>query len=97
MAAAGLGRERKVRTPQGSVPDNVRDCIAKRCRTASATENVPPGRASSLVRVKRCGKSAPRRQQWRRQGKPHTEQDQIGGESRSNPASVPARRAKTRG
>jgi len=30
--------------------------------------------------VKRCGKSAPRRQQWRWQGKPHTEQDQIGEE-----------------
>ena len=30
------------------------------------------------VRVKRCGKSAPRRQRWRWQGKPHTEQDQIG-------------------
>ena len=30
--------------------------------------------------MKRCGKSAPRRQQWRWQGKPHTEQDQIGEE-----------------
>ena len=30
------------------------------------------------VRVKRCGKSAPPRQQCRGQGKPHTEQDQIG-------------------
>jgi hypothetical protein len=33
------------------------------------------------VRVKRCGKSAPLRQQCRRQGKPHTEQDQIGRET----------------
>ena len=31
--------------------------------------------------MKRCGKSAPRRQQWRWQGKPHTEQDQIGEDS----------------
>jgi len=30
--------------------------------------------------VKRCGKSAPRGQQWPGQGKPHTEQDQIGKE-----------------
>ena len=34
------------------------------------------------VRVKRCGKSAPPRQRWRGQGKPHTEQDQIGRKSR---------------
>jgi hypothetical protein len=34
------------------------------------------------VRVKRCGKSAPPLQQWRGQGKPHTEQDQIGRKSR---------------
>ena len=33
------------------------------------------------VRVKRCGKSAPPRQQCRGQGKPHTVQDQIGGDS----------------
>jgi hypothetical protein len=32
------------------------------------------------VRVKRCGKSAPPRQQCSGQGKPHTEQDQIGRE-----------------
>jgi hypothetical protein len=32
----------------------------------------------AAVRVKRCGKSAPPLQQWGGQGKPHTEQDQIG-------------------
>ena len=32
------------------------------------------------VRVKRCGKSAPPGQQCSGQGKPHTEQDQIGKE-----------------
>jgi hypothetical protein len=30
------------------------------------------------ARVKRCGKSAPRRRRRRRQGKPHREQDQVG-------------------
>ena len=36
--------------------------------------------------MKRCGKSAPRRQQWRWQGKPHTEQDQIGEDGSSGQA-----------
>ena len=34
--------------------------------------------ASAPARVKRCGKSAPRLQQWRRHGKPHREQGLIG-------------------
>src|SRR5579871_5511084 len=42
----------------------------------SATENRPP--AFRRVRVKRCGKSAPRGRQRTRHGKPHREQDQIG-------------------
>ena len=59
----------------------------KRCRITSggceprdsATENIPPWQANlAAVRVKWCGKSAPRRQQRRRQGKPHREQDRIG-------------------
>ena len=41
-----------------------------------------PGRR---VRVKRCGKSAPRPEQFGRQGKPHAEQDQIGEEERPAP------------
>ena len=46
----------------------------------SATENRPPRLRSVLaaVRVKRCGKSAPRFRQRRRHGKPHREQDRIG-------------------
>jgi hypothetical protein len=47
----------------------------------SATESTPPARfrhAGRAARVKRCGKSAPRRRQRRRQGKPHREQDQVG-------------------
>ena len=35
-------RGRKVRTPQGSVPDNVRDVGLKNPWTASATEKIPP-------------------------------------------------------
>ncbi len=42
----------------------------------SATENKPP--YYYMVRVKRCGKSAPRFWQQKRHGKPHWEQDQIG-------------------
>src|SRR5216117_257145 len=52
----------------------------------SGTENIPPPVAGwaerhgerRWVRVKRCGKSAPRRWQHRWQAKPRTEQDQIG-------------------
>src|SRR5215472_8329374 len=46
----------------------------------SATESTPPVRRciGRPVRVKRCGKGAPRRRQRRRQGKPHREQDQVG-------------------
>ena len=46
----------------------------------SATENIPPSEALCIgwVRVKWCGKSAPRLQQCKWQGKPHPEQDQIG-------------------
>ena len=38
------------------------------------------------VRVKWCGKSAPRQEQFCRQGKPHAEQDQIGEEERPAPS-----------
>ena len=46
----------------------------------SATESKPPSKpeTATRVRVKGCGKSAPRLWQQRRQGKPHREQDQIG-------------------
>jgi RNA polymerase primary sigma factor len=44
----------------------------------------PP--CSFKVRVKWCGKSAPRREQSRWQGKPHVEQDQIGEEERPAPS-----------
>ena len=46
----------------------------------SATESKPPRRrfAGRRVRVKGCGKSAPRPRQRGRHGKPHREQDRIG-------------------
>ena len=47
----------------------------------SATESKPPAGPRlrpARARVKGCGKSAPRRRQRRRHGKPHREQDQIG-------------------
>src|SRR5262249_14678293 len=66
----------------------------------SATESTPPaclrftGRAA---RVKRCGKSAPRRRQRWRQGKPHREQDQVGvagaAERSATPGGPPRRRS----
>ena len=72
---------RKVRSPQGSVPANGRGATLKGWPTESATENIPPWGFLG-VRVKRCGKSAPRLEQSRRQGKPHAEQDQIGDQRR---------------
>jgi hypothetical protein len=52
----------------------------------SATERTPPlpRHAGRAARVKRCGKSAPRRRQRRRQGKPHREQDQVGAAGAAN-------------
>ena len=56
------GNGRKVRSPQGSVPANGRGDSLNGSSTESATENVPPGASPPPVRVKRCGKSAPRPQ-----------------------------------
>jgi hypothetical protein len=75
LSAAGRGEESpgstEVRcrvTPGGGDPRE------------SATESTPPAHRNVrwAARVKRCGKSAPRRRQRRRQGKPHREQDQVG-------------------
>jgi len=51
-------RERKVRTPQSSVPDNVRDGRFKPAGRKVPQRLYRRGRKSE-VRVKRCGKSAP--------------------------------------
>ncbi len=53
MVAADLFLSRKVRAALGRVPDNIRWGRPRE----SATENRPPQHA--VVRVKRCGKSAP--------------------------------------
>ena len=57
----------------------------------------PPRHAGWAARVKRCGKSAPRRRQRRRQGKPHREQDQVGAagdpERSGAPGGPPRRRS----
>ena len=61
----------------GTVPGNARrgrpqgKCHRK--YTAGPSRN-----SGRPARVKRCGKSAPRRRQRRRHGKPHREQDQVG-------------------
>ena len=72
---------RKVRTPQSSVPDNVRASSVKAGRRPVPQKTYRP--AQAVVRVKRCGKSAPPGQQCSGHGKPHTEQDQIGREPAS--------------
>ena len=67
-----------------TVPDNVRRGPFSRKR--EPTSGKVPQRADRRVqsrkgaaaRVKGCGKSAPRRRQRRRHGKPHREQDRIG-------------------
>jgi hypothetical protein len=54
----------------------------------SATESTPPsplGATRRAARVKWCGKSAPRRRQRRRHGKPHREQDQVGAAGGAGP------------
>jgi len=62
LAAGPDGRSsqdgRKVRTPQSSVPDNVRDGRFKPVGRKVPQKTYRPGRKAQ-VRVKRCGKSAP--------------------------------------
>src|SRR5271167_2969670 len=73
------------------MPANGRGFALKAHATDSATENIPPGGFVRRVRVKRCGKSAPRPEQSGWQGKPHVEQDQIGEEERPAPLQLPGR------
>jgi|GEM_PF-2062362 len=61
-----------------AVPDNVR-----RGRPQGKCHRERTAPSSEGVRVKRCGKSAPRCRQRRRHGKPHREQDRIGTATRS--------------
>ena len=95
-ALAKCLRERKVRTPQSSVlgnsqagkPDGlVAQKTYRPCSRSAGARSAP----SRRVRVKRCGKSAPRgwRQTWH--AKPHTEQDQIGRRLRAARPKSPGR------
>ena len=84
--------ERKVRTPQGSMPRRTRGRPMRKPRsTDSVTENKPPSGASLRVRVKRRGKSPPPRAQARGHEKPHAVQDGTGG------TGPPARSPRKRG
>ena len=84
---------RKVRTPQGSAPGNARagQPDGQWHRKYTALRELAPQGASRGVRVKRCGKSAPRGGNGRWQAKPRTEQDQIGRRSRTARPKLPGR------
>ena len=83
---------RKVRTPEGSAPGNPRSGRpeGKWHRKHTASRRVDPS-AGRGVRVKRCGKSAPRPPQGGWQAKPRTEQDRIGRRSRAARPKPPGR------
>jgi hypothetical protein len=87
MSRTSVGRTTARTKPKGgaggksglhghAVPDNIRrvqaqgKCHRERDRRGALR--------IAAARVKRCGKSAPRRRQRRRHGKPHREQDRIG-------------------
>ena len=55
-----------------------------------------PRLAGRAARVKWCGKSAPRRRQRRRQGKPHREQDQVGAAGGPEQSGAPGRPPRRR-
>src|SRR3954454_25099449 len=68
------GMPRKVRAPQGKVPGNAWAARADGKCHRKYTADI----RKEWVRVKWCGKSAPRAWQHEWQGKPHLEQGQIG-------------------
>lgn len=75
--AGGFGRGRKVRAPTGKVVGNAhRPRGQGKChREQTAGRSASP----TTARVKRRGKSSPRIGQPIRHGKPHLEEDRIGG------------------
>jgi hypothetical protein len=81
LRSKGCGRG-KSGLHRHTVPDNIRrgqpQGQCHRERTAFSSEE---------VRVKRCGKSAPRVRQRKRHGKPHREQNRIGTATRAVRAS----------
>jgi len=83
--AGGASCQRKVRTPKGAMPRN----SSPFDRDTRGQDASPDGQCHRKadrpdigddigVRVKRCGKSAPREAQATRHGKPHRVQGQIG-------------------
>jgi len=92
VIAVGFGRERKVRTPPGSMPRKTRGSVSrKRGATESVTENIPPAVSARepQVRVKRRGKSPPPGAQAPGHDKPHAVQDITGSTTRlGRPAQV---------
>ncbi len=93
MPRASVGRTAAPASPKGgwrgksglhrhTVPDNVR-----RGRPQGQCHRERTASSSDEVRVKRCGKSAPRVRRRKRHGKPHREQDRIGTATRAVRAS----------
>ena len=82
--AFGASWKRKVRTPSGVMPRNSGLAGDRRGRKVGRLFDGKCHRKSDrrspfdAVRVKRCGKSAPREAQATRHGKPHRVQGQIG-------------------
>ena len=89
-AAPAIGRKAAGEESPGSIDIRCRITSGGGDPRDSATENEPPAfalRGFGAVRVKRCGKSAPRVRQRKRHGKPHREQDRIGTATRAVRAS----------
>ena len=78
---SGKSRKGAGEESPGSMDERCRITSGEGNLRDSATEIIPPAEARKggrRVRVKRCGKSAPRFRQRERHGKPHREQDRIG-------------------
>ena len=95
--APGASPGRKVRTPQGATLRNpgsfgwdTRRRKVERLFDGQCHRKLNRRRRKPLVRVKRCGKSAPREAQATRHGKPRRVQGQIGNRGAARSASVKA-------
>jgi hypothetical protein len=100
--ASGASRERKVRTPKGVMPRNpgsfgwdTRGRKVERLFDGQCHRKLNRRRRKLAVRVKRCGKSAPREAQATRHGKPHRVQGQIGNPGAARSRFRPASRDET--
>ena len=82
LRSKGCGRG-KSGLHRHTVPDNVRRGRPQGQCHRERTARLRPFGGFGAVRVKRCGKSAPRVRQRKRHGKPHREQNRIGTATRS--------------